>query len=76
MGKNEKTDLPKSYEAAVAELEALVAAMEQGDLLLEQSLISYQRGATLLKYCQVQLVDAQERVRVLEAGELKPFMEN
>ncbi|MEO6022246.1 MAG: exodeoxyribonuclease VII small subunit [Burkholderiales bacterium] len=76
MGKNEKTDLPKSYEAAVAELEALVAAMEQGDLLLEQSLISYQRGATLLKYCQAQLVDAQERVRVLEAGELKPFMEN
>ena len=76
MGKTEKTDLPKSYESAVAELEALVTAMEQGDLSLEQSLISYQLGATLLKYCQAQLVDAQERVRVLEAGEIKPYTDN
>ena len=75
MGKTEKSAAPKNYEAAVAELEALVAAMEQGDLSLEQSLISYQRGALLLKYCQAQLQDAQERVRVLEAGELKPYAE-
>ena len=76
MGKTEKTDLPKSYEAAVAELEKLVTAMEQGDLSLEQSLVSYQRGAILLKYCQARLVDAQERVRVLEAGELKPLADD
>ena len=49
--------------------------MESGDLSLEQSLTSYQRGAELLKFCQAKLVDAQERVRILEAGELKPFEE-
>lgn len=76
MGKTEKNAPPKNYEAAVEELEALVTAMEQGDLSLEQSLVSYQRGAVLLKYCQVQLADAQERVKVLEAGELKPLAED
>ncbi len=57
----------------MAELETLVTAMESGDLALEQSLNSYQRGAELLKYCQAQLANAQERVRILENGELKPF---
>ncbi|MDQ3260005.1 MAG: exodeoxyribonuclease VII small subunit [Pseudomonadota bacterium] len=72
----QKPEIPATFEAAVTELEALVATMESGDLSLEQSLTSYQRGAELLKYCQAQLADAQERVRILEAGELKPFAEN
>ncbi len=75
MAKTQKTDSPPTFEAALAELETLVAAMESGDLALEQSLTSYQRGAELLKFCQAKLVDAQERVRILEAGELKPFEE-
>jgi exodeoxyribonuclease VII small subunit len=72
----QKPETPATFEAALTELEALVATMESGDLSLEQSLTSYQRGAELLKYCQAQLADAQERVRILEAGELKPFAEN
>jgi exodeoxyribonuclease VII small subunit len=76
MAKSQKTEAPASFEAALTELETLVATMESGDLSLEQSLTSYQRGAELLKYCQAQLADAQERVRILEAGELKPFVEN
>ena len=75
MVKSRKTQSPPTFEAALAELETLVAAMESGDLALEQSLTSYQRGAELLKYCQSQLTNAQERVRILEAGELKPFEE-
>ena len=75
MAKPQKTDSPPTFEAALAELETLVASMESGDLTLEQSLTSYQRGAELLKFCQAKLADAQERVRILEAGELKPFEE-
>ena len=75
MAKTQKTDSPPTFEAALAELETLVAAMESSDLALEQSLTSYQRGAELLKFCQAKLVDAQERVRILEAGELKPLEE-
>ena len=75
MAKIQKNDSPPTFEAALAELETLVASMESGDLSLEQSLTSYQRGAELLKFCQAKLVDAQERVKILEAGELKPFEE-
>ncbi len=75
MAKTQKSESPPTFESALAELETLVAAMESGDLSLEQSLTSYQRGAELLKFCQAKLVDAQERVKILEAGEFKPFEE-
>jgi len=64
---------PESFEAASAELEKIVAAMEAGQMSLEASLAAYQRGAELLQYCQNKLQSAQQQVRVLEAGMLKNF---
>lgn len=64
---------PESFEAASAELEQIVAAMEAGQMSLEASLSAYQRGAELLQYCQSKLQGAQQQVRVLEAGMLKNF---
>jgi exodeoxyribonuclease VII small subunit len=64
---------PPSFEAALAELEALVATMEGGQLPLAQSLSAYKRGAELLAYCQAALKDAQQQVEVLESGVLKAF---
>ena len=64
---------PASFEAALAELEELVATMEGGQLPLEQSLAAYKRGAALLAYCQDALKDAQQQVEILEKGVLKPF---
>ena len=61
------------FEAALAELEKLVAAMEAGQLPLEESLSAYQRGVELLQYCQRQLADAEEKVRVLDNGTLRPL---
>ena len=43
---------PADFEAAMRELEQLIAGMENGDLPLEASLRAYQRGAFLVKYCQ------------------------
>lgn len=62
-----------SFETALAELEKLVATMETGQLPLEESLLAYKRGVELLQHCQRQLADAEERVRILDAGILKPF---
>jgi exodeoxyribonuclease VII small subunit len=67
------TESPTSFEAALAELEALVATMESGQLPLKESLAAYQRGAALLAYCQESLRDAQQQVDVLEKGVLKSF---
>jgi exodeoxyribonuclease VII small subunit len=64
---------PKSFEAALAELEQLVATMEGGALSLKDSLGAYKRGAELLQYCQAALRDAQQEVEILEKGVLKAF---
>jgi exodeoxyribonuclease VII small subunit len=73
MPKAEKSEKTPTYESALAELESIVARMEDGQLSLEQSLTAYKRGAELLKFCQAQLADAQQQVKVLEAGVLKNF---
>jgi len=68
-----ETRNPASFEAALAEIERIVAEMEEGQLSLEHSLAAYKRGAELLHYCQAQLQDAQQQVKILEAGTLKNF---
>jgi exodeoxyribonuclease VII small subunit len=65
--------VPPTYETALAELEGIVAAMEDGQLPLEQSLEAYRRGTELLKFCQAQLAEAQRKVRILEAENLQNF---
>ena len=64
---------PASYEAAMAELETLVASMESGELPLEASLTAYRRGAELVRYCQHSLERVAQQVKVLEGDALKPL---
>ncbi|MBM3356646.1 MAG: exodeoxyribonuclease VII small subunit [Betaproteobacteria bacterium] len=73
MSKTSKTHDPRSFEAALAELEKIVSSMEAGQMPLEQSLAAYKRGAELLKLCQSALQDAQQQVKVLEEGILRDF---
>ena len=58
------------YEAA---LEMLVHNMESGRLPLEESIAAYRRGSELLKHCQQQLADAEQKIQVLENGTLRDF---
>ncbi len=67
---------PKNFEAAMAELDKLVEKMDSGKLPLEESLTAYQRGTELIKYCESVLADAQQRIQVLEGGELKDYKES
>jgi exodeoxyribonuclease VII small subunit len=73
MSKTAQQDKPESFEAAIVELEALVARMEGGQLPLEDSLAAYKRGAELLQYCHSALRVAEQQVRILEENTLKPF---
>ena len=70
---SETAESPSSFEAALSELEAIVARMESGELPLRESLAAYKRGAELLAYCQAALKDAEQQVQVLERGVLQPF---
>ncbi|MFI4929191.1 MAG: exodeoxyribonuclease VII small subunit [Burkholderiales bacterium] len=75
-GSTEQTpspDEPASYEQALAELEALVSAMEGAQLPLDDLLKSYRRGAQLLEFCRSRLQAVEQQVKVLERGQLEPF---
>jgi exodeoxyribonuclease VII small subunit len=61
------------FEDAIRELESIVDAMESGDLPLEESLKRYQRGVELVKLAHERLKAAEQQVRVLEEGVLKPL---
>jgi len=69
--KNSAGDEPASYEAAVAELEALVSAMEGGQMPLDRLLVSYRRGAELLDYCRARLKAVEDQVKVLDDSRIK-----
>ena len=63
----------KDFEAAIAELEAIVKKLEEGDLPLEKSLELYERGVHLSRYCHARIEEAERRIEILnERGQLKP----
>ena len=65
------------FEQSLADLESLVAQMEQGDLTLEASLNAFEEGIKLTRECQTMLDQAEQKVRILTSqnGELttEPF---
>jgi exodeoxyribonuclease VII small subunit len=58
------------FSDALAELETIVSALEGGQLELEESIASYERGVALLRACQARLAEAEQRVTML-MGELE-----
>ncbi len=58
------------FSEALAELEDIVAGLESGQLDLEDSLLRYERGVSLLRACQRKLAEAEQRVTML-MGELE-----
>lgn len=59
------------FEKALAELEEIVATLEDGSLALEESLARFERGIRLSRHLETQLRRAEARVRRLvgEDGE-------
>jgi exodeoxyribonuclease VII small subunit len=53
------------FEQSLAELEALVARLEQGDVPLEDALKTFERGVALTRQCQTALRTAQQKVEIL-----------
>jgi exodeoxyribonuclease VII small subunit len=57
-----------TFEAALAELERVVARLESGDVPLEESIALYARGAELRAHCEDKLKAAEARVAEITQG--------
>jgi exodeoxyribonuclease VII small subunit len=53
------------FEESLAQLEALVEQMEDGDLSLEESLKAFEKGIKLTRECQQALKQAEQKVQLL-----------
>lgn len=63
----------KDFESALAELDAIVRKMEEGELTLEKSMELYERGLQLSRFCHTTLESAERRIELLnDRGEIRP----
>ncbi|MFP5469563.1 MAG: exodeoxyribonuclease VII small subunit [Alphaproteobacteria bacterium] len=59
-----------SFEAALRELESIVARLESGQVDLEESISIYERGSQLKAHCDAKLKDAQAKVeKIVVSGD-------
>jgi len=56
-----------SFEAALTELEEIVAAMEEEQLPLEELVSRYEKGSKLLARCETVLASARKRLQTISA---------
>ncbi len=54
-----------NFENRLTRLEEIVAAMENGELSLEDSLKSFEEGVKISRECHKQLNDAEQKVKLL-----------
>jgi exodeoxyribonuclease VII small subunit len=54
-----------TFEAALKELEGIVARLEQGQVDLEDSIALYERGQALKAHCESKLKSAESRLEKL-----------
>lgn len=65
--------MPTTYEAALGELEQIVARIDAGQMPLDDLLAGYRRGAELLAFCRERLQVVEDQIKVLDKGVVKPW---
>ena len=55
----------KKFERALEELEGVVEQLESGDLSLDDSLAAFEKGVSLVKYCNQKLTDVEKKIELL-----------
>ena len=60
-----------SFEEALKELEEIAEGLERGQMTLEESIQSYEKGMELKKICSERLKEAEGKIEVLSRAEDK-----
>ena len=69
--------MKQTFEAGMSELEALTARLETGDMTLDETMKTYEKGVTLAAQLKRQLEDSRKRIEQIdpETAEITPFEE-
>jgi exodeoxyribonuclease VII small subunit len=59
------TTAEKTFDQSMAELEAIVARLESGELPLEDALAAFEAGVALVRTLNQRLTDAEARIDVI-----------
>lgn len=62
-----------AFEAALARLEEIVRALDNGAAPLDESLALFEEGVSLVKLCSSKLDSAEQRVKILVNGKEEDF---
>lgn len=69
----------QTFEEAMKQLEQIVQELESGDLPLEKSILKYEEGVRLSRFCSEKLDETEKRITILQNQEgnvlEKPFMQ-
>jgi exodeoxyribonuclease VII small subunit len=76
--KPKATATEPTFETAMDRLEAIVEQMESGKLPLEELIVRYEEGMSMVKVCQERLTAAEHKIEIIardNAGQavVKPF---
>lgn len=58
------------FESSLDQLETILESLEEGNLSLEESLKSYEKGVLLTRQCQKILCEAEQKVKTLNDKEM------
>lgn len=61
----------QSFEIELQELEEIVAALEYGQLSLDDTLKMYEKGVSISRALEKKLNQAEEKLRVLQGGQVQ-----
>lgn len=62
-----------TFEEALAQLEDIVARMEQDDLALEETIKMFERGMQLSSFCSEKLAVAENKIQILMKDKKQKF---
>jgi len=70
----------KNFEESVKELENLIEDLEKGDIPLEEAIEKFEKGVSLIKYCNKKLDEAERKIEIIlkddNGVKTAPFDEN
>lgn len=67
----------QTFEAGMSELEALTERLAEGDMTLDETIKTYEKGVALAAQLKQQLADCRKRVEQIDpdTAEITPFEE-